>query len=436
MSDTTSSSSSLPSDFKKIIVDMMRDMTETFPELTNNMNNHLVSIINGDDEKDEHVNFVIDHCRAIFPERFFDILYQNNDIFLNPMELLPGIDFCILWKENITDNTRNILWKYLQLILFAIVSDTNNGDTFGDTSKLFQAINDEDFKKKLEDTVNQMHSLFVDNSGGSVSAESSSSSSSSSSKSSTTSSSEGSDHDLPIPDPKEFHDHIAGMMEGKLGTLAKEIAEKVAEDMKVDMGDSKSMDDIFQKLLKNPSKLMSLVKSVGSTLDGKLKSGDLKESELLQEAMEMMKKMKKMPGMSQMQSMFSKMGVDLNSLGGGIGKGGSKMNMGAMKAQLEKNIKIQKQKEELHRKVKKAAEAKAAAAAAEAASSKKGTNVPTEQQLRKTQDKAYNDLMRSCGINENGKENLVFSTGEKYSKSEKGGGNPIINKKKKNKNKK
>jgi len=426
--------SKISSDFKKIIIDMMRDLTETFPELKANMNQHILSIINGNDEKNEHVNFVIEHCRTIFPERFFDILYQNSDIFSSfpKLELLPGIDFCILWKENISDNTRNILWKYLQLILFTIVSDINNGDSFGDASKLFQAINDDDFKKKLEETVNQMHSMFSDNSGASF--KSAGGEGEKDYASDSASGDEGEDNDLPIPDPKEFHDHITGMMGGKLGLLAKEIAEKVAGDMKVDMTDSKSMDDIFQKLLKNPTKLLSLVKSVGSTLDEKIKSGDLKESELLQEAMEMMKKMKKMPGMSQMQSMFSKMGIDLNGIGGGLGKGGgAKMNMGAMKAQLEKNIKIQKQKEEIQRKLKKAADLKSAQAAGAAESSKSKNGGPTSEQLKKSEDKAYKELMRSFGINENGNENLVFSTGEKYSKSEKDGNVKIKNK---NKNKK
>ena len=426
-------SCSIPSDFKRIIIDMMRDLTQTFPELNTNMNEHILSIINGDDEKNQHVEFVIEHCRGVFPERFFDILYQNTDIFSSfpKLEFLPGIDFCSLWKENITDNTRNILWKYLQLILFTIVSDINNGDSFGDTSKLFQAINEDDFKKKLEDTVSEMHRMFVDSSGSQGNCQG---------KEGQEGKGEGQgggdNDDLPIPDPAEFHEHITGMMNGKLGSLAKEIADKVAGEMKVDMSDSKSMDDIFQKLLKNPTKLMSLVKSVGSTLDEKLKSGDLKESELLQEAMEMMKKMKKMPGMSQMQSMFSKMGVDLNSVGGGLGKGGAKVNMGAMKAQLEKNIKIQKQKEEIQRKLKKAADSKAAAVEAEVAAAAASRSGPTSEQLRKTEDKAYKELMRSFGINENGKENLVFSTGEKYSKSEKDGNNIKNKNKNKNKNKK
>ena len=33
------------------------------------------------------------------------------------------------------------------------------------------------------------------------------------------------------------------------------------------------MKDVFQKLMKNPTKLMGLVKTVGDKLDGKMKSG-------------------------------------------------------------------------------------------------------------------------------------------------------------------
>ena len=42
--------------------------------------------------------------------------------------------------------------------------------------------------------------------------------------------------------------------------------------------------------------MMDLVKNVGSKLDNKIKSGDIKESELMQEATELMSKMKDMPG--------------------------------------------------------------------------------------------------------------------------------------------
>ena len=42
---------------------------------------------------------------------------------------------------------------------------------------------------------------------------------------------------------------------------------------------------------------MGLVKNIGSKLDAKIKSGEIKESEILQEASALMEKMKEMPGM-------------------------------------------------------------------------------------------------------------------------------------------
>ena len=94
--------------------------------------------------------------------------------------------------------------------------------------------------------------------------------------------------------------------------------------------------------MKNPTKLMGLVKNVGSKLDSKMKSGELKESELIAEATEIMNKMKGMPGMDNIQSMLGKMGM------GGMG---GKMNMGAMESQLNKRMQMAKNKERMKAKV-------------------------------------------------------------------------------------
>ena len=104
-----------------------------------------------------------------------------------------------------------------------------------------------------------------------------------------------------------------------------------------DTGDAK---DVFQKLFKNPGKMMNMVKNIGNKIDAMLKSGEIKESELMEEGMELLNKMKNMPGMGDMQKMFSQMGIP------GLGKG-AKVNMGAMEAQLNKNMKMAKMKERL-----------------------------------------------------------------------------------------
>ncbi len=210
---------------KKIFYDFTADLLKTFPELAENLDNNLLFILNNkksennNREDEDKIKTCIcelkEFCLNIYPEKFFDILYQNDKIFSHetPLFLLPGIDFNILWKENITDNTRETIWKYLQLILFTIVSDISDSSSFGDTAKLFEAINEDDFKSKIEETINQMHSCF-DISGVK----------------------DVSNINLnDLPDANFINDHVSGMMDGKLGKLAKEIAEETAKDLNIDM---------------------------------------------------------------------------------------------------------------------------------------------------------------------------------------------------------
>ena len=76
--------------------------------------------------------------------------------------------------------------------------------------------------------------------------------------------------------------------------------------MNLDINEDAEREDI-SKMFKNPKKLMNLVSNVGSKLDSKIKSGKIKESELMEEAAEMMDKMKKY-GMEQMESILKNMG--------------------------------------------------------------------------------------------------------------------------------
>ena len=104
-------------------------------------------------------------------------------------------------------------------------------------------------------------------------------------------------------------DNISGLLGGKLGNLAKEIAEETAGELNLDMENVTDMNDIFQKLFKNPGKLMGLVKNVSDRLDVKLKDGDINENELMSEVGDLMSKMKHMPGMDNLHSMLGKMGM-------------------------------------------------------------------------------------------------------------------------------
>ena len=320
-----------PEEFYKIINDFIGDILITFPEYSGlisrwwNRPSDTKSM--EEESKKKETLFIFRHCVKAFPERFFDILYKNVEIFKEESEIntvfLPGIVFKQIWNLDISDNTKDTIWKYLQLILFSVIGSVNSSSDFGDTAKLFEAINEEELKKKLEETLNGMNNLFdtpkMDASFNKVNMEN-------------------------IPNAEQLHEHINSMMGGKLGKLALELAEDTARDLNLDMDNTGDVKDVFQKMFKNPGKMMNMVKNIGGKIDEKIKSGEIKESELMEEGMELLNKMKNMPGMGNMEQMFSQMGIP------GLGKG-AKINMGAMESQLNKNMKNAKTKERLRAKV-------------------------------------------------------------------------------------
>ena len=386
----------ISTEFQTIILDFLRDIDCSFPEYHETLARYLGYSHEMKPMPDELYIELYSHCKNVYPVRFFDILYKNESLFAaaaapdaaqasdvsgatersetnstSGIELLPGVNFRDIWAtEDIADNTKDIIWKYLQLILFSIVNNLSDMGSFGDTAKLFEAIDDNELKTKLEEVIGEMGSMFGNSSAG----ENSQPNLDESFKKATefmNEAFEGQQHagasgpsgSSAMPDASSIHEHLSGILNGKIGKLAKEIAEETAADLNLDMENETSMNGVFQKLLKNPSKLSGIIKTVGSKLDSKLKSGELKESEIMQEASELMSKMKNMPGMNNLASMLSKMGM--NMPGAGMGGGGGKVNFGAMQSQLNKNMKQAQMRERLLKKVqeKQAATASASAAA-------------------------------------------------------------------------
>ncbi len=296
----------------KVIYDLINDILFTFPEFKDGLNLDLHNIKETRDE--DSIQNVYEHIKNVFPERFFDILYKNEEMFVKDeinTEFLPGIDFKDLWKTDISDNTKETIWKYLQIILFSVIGKVNSQDSFGDTAKLFEAINEDDLKNKLEEAMSNLQNMMED---GPIDVS-------------------GINLDQ-LPKPDDIQGHISGLLDGKLGKLAKEIAAETAEELNIDAENATSVNDVFQNLFKNPGKLMSLVQNVGGKLDSKIKSGEIKESELMQEAGELLGKMKDMPGMGDIQSMLSKMGMGGPGGGGMGGAGGGLGDLGGLMANM------------------------------------------------------------------------------------------------------
>jgi hypothetical protein len=347
-----------PEEFKKVLVDFIIDLKKTFPEYEMIINKYFYNDVKvgnigniNETISDEIYDKTFIFCKKKYSPRFFDILYQNTAIFeedsVEDTEFIPNIYFKNIWSCDISDKTRETMWKYLQLILFSVVGKVDDKDQFGDASKLFEAINNDDFKSKLESTFEGIKNMYSKDEEEKEN---------------------GNTYD--IPDSEKMHEHISGLLKGKLGNLATEIAEDIAEDLNINLDDTENVNDLFSNMIKNPEKLMGLVNKVTSKLEGKIKTGDIKESELLSEASEMMQQMKDMPGMGNMQSLFSKMGMGMDMFGGG------KVDTKATEQQLKRRMKLAKTKERIKAK-------------AEANDNAKQLNVILQQQKQQKQEEQF-----------------------------------------------
>ena len=326
----------VPTNFVTVINDFANDLSTTFPEYNDKWENLTKEIdVSSRDE-------LYKHCMTVYPERFFDILYQNADIFSDKQDtnvnFLPNVDFKILYNsDGVTENIRKTIWKYLQLVLFTVVGSVKDKSIFGDSMNMFEGIDEKDLQAKLGETMEGLTDFFKDmgKNESAESAESSESASPSEEEPSQPFNMNG------MPNMENMQEHLHTLFNGKIGSLAKEMAEEISGDFTELLGDNvenANPQDIMKKLMKNPTKIMGLMKSVTGKLDAKMKSGEISRDELMKEAGDLLGKMKESTGGAEMSEMFAKMAKSM----GGMGKN-MKMDTNA----IERMVKSTKLKEDM-----------------------------------------------------------------------------------------
>ena len=351
------------------------------------------------------LNNVYEYCKHTFAVRSIDILYQNEDIFLNKPNVktsnssaictmfLPDIEFSDLYYDDTSAQTKQTLWKYLQLILFNIITSIDDVSFFGDSLELLKIIDSNNFSAKIQSTVEELSNMFSfkENKG------SKSKSSTNMQEQEVEDEDEGEDQesffdisgspfgmfdtmfndlsnnfkdfadfaginaeadteadtdtegtpkhrDYAIPDKEELFSHLNNLINGKIGSLAKEIAEETSKDFDLESDNIGDVNELLKGFMKNPSKMMGLIDNINKKINSKMKDGSIKESELLEEATEIFKNMKNMPGMNNFNDILKSMNLDKF-----MPKGG-KINPNTFQNMMEQNVKMSKMKERMKKK--------------------------------------------------------------------------------------
>jgi len=419
----------VPENFCGLIVDFARDLTTTFPEYSYLWKKWTASV---DEIANPDVVFIFEFIMKAYPERFFDILYQNEDIFKPDCDtntvFLPNVDFKLLFNcKDITETTKKAIWKYLQLILFSIVSSVEDKSKFGSSLNMFDNIEESDLQDKLEKAMKDISSFFEKssntpndstNQGPSSAGQGPSSAGQGPSEAEQEKMFENMFENMPkmpdmdafknsfdfknMPKPEDLHEHLKDLFDGKIGKLAKEMAEELTNDITGmmgddDMSDVRTTEDVLKKLMKNPKKMMDLVKTIGGKLDTKMKSGEISQDEIMKEASELINKMKGMGGgNADINEMFKNMAKQM----GGMGK-----NMRVDTNAMNNMMKSQSMRERLRSKMEKK---KQVAALVEQMKSKQQQS--TDKYIFKTgetQEKSYIEhskdidaLMNDLGLTE------------------------------------
>lgn len=321
-------------DFEEILRDFIKDLETSFPDYKQQWD-----IIKSSKPKQ-----LLDYCVNIYPARFFDILYQNEEIFKEEENIntyfLPCMDFKVIFNdETVSENSKKTIWKYLQLILFLIVNCVKDKSDFGDCMNIFNGIDEETLQSQLNETMSGINDFFENMKSENNESEEGESEGTEERKSN------GSTPFPNMPDMEGLKDHLSELFNGKIGSLAKEMAEEISEEFIDILGPNANAENldtknVLKNVMKNPKKIMELMKKVTGKLEEKMKSGNISKDEIMKEATDIMGKMKEMGGGEQFTDL-------MKNLTKGMGKG-MKFNKGAFQS-MQKEFEM---KERLREKVK------------------------------------------------------------------------------------
>jgi hypothetical protein len=395
----SSNSQEVPSNFKSIINDFTGDLTTTFPEFA-----YLWLKWRDNSIPDVELKELFGYILKVYPARFFDILYENDSIFKidddSDVNFLPNVNFRLLYNcEDITENTKKSIWKYLQLILFTIVGEIKDKTIFGNTTNMFEGIDEDDLHSKLSETMNNMTDFFKNLEDSFTKATGENNDDDEipdlvdpdiekmseninnefknvfenmfNGNNQPDNDAESSNSSFPkmngLPDIKNIHEHLKSLFEGKIGKLAKEMAEEISEEFKteldVDAENINNTQDAIKHLMKDPKKLMDLMKKVGNKLDTKMQNGEISRDELMKEAQGLLGKMKDMGGGDDLSKMFKEMAkkmgmgnnvkINKNALNKltKMEETREKMKSRAVQRKLREQLELEKKKEEIRKRI-------------------------------------------------------------------------------------
>ena len=247
-----------------IFNNFIRDLSKTYPEIKSCLyRNYEYCLVDNEKKLSEcpHLETFLE----IINEHEKFITDKNLEFFDLEIELLEEISFKKLWEKNITNKTRESIWKYLQTFQIININLKSNEELrqalsqIGtDTIMEVDKSTAKDLKKlkKLSEKVNDKNI----NQG------------------------EG-----------ELDEMLGGLLDSGIGDIAKEVAKNMnIDEMFGNINENSNTMEIMSQMM-NPEKMNSIFQNINSVMEQKVEKGELTQDSLKNEAEGMMGKMKENP---------------------------------------------------------------------------------------------------------------------------------------------
>ena len=239
--------------------DFIRDLSKVFPEIKSSLyRNYEDCLVDGS------------KCLSDFPKvkRFLEligdyekyIVDKNLEFFDLEVEFLEEIQFNRLWEKNISNKTRESIWKYLQT--FQLISINLKS-----SEALNKALEGDKIDKSEMKDLKKMQKLSEE-------------------VQSKNNNTEG---------ENELDQMLGGLMDSGIGEIAKEVAQGLdVESMFGNVDENSNPMELMAQLM-NPDKMGAIFNNINSVMEKKMETGELTQEGLKREAEGMMGQMGENP---------------------------------------------------------------------------------------------------------------------------------------------
>jgi len=240
-----------------IFESFIRDLSKTYPEIKNCLYRNYADCLGDQPKKLSDLPKLQKFLDNLHKYESF-ITKKDETFFTQDVEYLEDISFEKLWSKNISDKTRESLWKYFQT--FTLISiNLQSNDAL---QNALQSIQDDNFDtdeltdKKVAKDLKKLKKL----------------------------SQEVQKEVVEKEDELDLENMMKPLMDSGIGSIAKEVAETMdIEGMFGSMNPNANPMEVMAQMM-NPDKMGSIFQNINQVMEKKKESGEFSEESLKKEA--------------------------------------------------------------------------------------------------------------------------------------------------------